>query len=348
MCGIVGYSFSDKCTLSHEQKKRLLLVGSVGADRRGGQSFGWCIADPSGPIVHRDLGPLVSADFNILANSQLGFLHSRFATQGTITVRNSHPFEIGHLIGAHNGVLANSQQLDRMFGPKEVDSEHIFHRIAEGDNLEQIEGYGVIEYMDKRANDRIFLVNVGGGSVTLWEIWDDNDQYFQGFFWTSLKEDGELALASAGIKNYEAFELKEGEVYVFLRGIDEVYTLQDTKLKVSSARNSNVWTSGSHKIDWDNFDSDFSRDRRWNSDLNMWDQLDKDDDKDLDENPSMRERAFSEKPIADQDSLWESYKDAKGLDFDSADEEQEFKEVFSEDYLDSEYSEIQKALKKTG
>src|SRR5271166_1879661 len=108
MCGIVGASFAQDCSYTPEQRETLLRLGSFGADKRGGQSYGIVTVNPKKHNVEKGMGPLVSADFKRYAQSNLIFGHSRFATQGAITLSNSHPFKIGRIIGAHNGVIYNA------------------------------------------------------------------------------------------------------------------------------------------------------------------------------------------------------------------------------------------------
>ena len=50
--------------------------------------------------------------------------HTRYATHGTITSRNAHPFRYGRIIGCHNGIV--DIPLD---SPYQVDSEILFDRL---------------------------------------------------------------------------------------------------------------------------------------------------------------------------------------------------------------------------
>ena len=231
MCGIYGWALTDKAPYSKTQKEIMMRLGAMGADKRGGQSYGTLHLDSKGgAVVRKGMGPLVGADFDELSGTLTGFGHSRLATHGEVNMKNCHPFKIGSIVGAHNGVLSNAHELDNLFGPKEVDSEHIFARIDENDNLSSIRGYGIIEWYDLEDPNKIFLCNIGNGDLTLFELGGKNAGY--GYFWTSEQEDGNLALASAGIKDYEAYDLVEGAVYYFVQNDPELWVVEGMELKV--------------------------------------------------------------------------------------------------------------------
>lgn len=232
MCGLVGWNFTAQSTLKHEQRKTLILMGSMGADKRGGQSFGWLSVNAEGQFqIEKGLGPLVATNFDDLAKTPMGFAHSRFATKGAITVENSHPFRYDHIIGAHNGVISNSWELDRKYGDKNVDSEHIFERISKNDKLDELEGYGIIEFYDARFPHNLFLCNIGRGDLSLFELFDASGEFLDGYYWTSNEEDGELAIAAAGIKHFERSTLTIGKVYCLKLGDDQLYYKPDCELK---------------------------------------------------------------------------------------------------------------------
>jgi hypothetical protein len=233
MCGIAGASWSDMCGLTLKQKEIILRLGAFGADKRGGQSFGVITVDSVKHTVRKGMGPLVGANWERLAQSDLLFAHSRFATQGAINLANSHPFKIGRIVGVHNGVIFNASELDRKYGKRAVDSEHIFARLNKNQGIEDFEGYGIVVWYDLAKPGQIFMANIGGGSLTLFEVYDKNNTYLEGYFWTSLEEDGSLALASAGIENYESYDLAEGVVYTLKHGGEDIEkTDQTLSLKV--------------------------------------------------------------------------------------------------------------------
>jgi hypothetical protein len=240
MCGIMGWTFHANCPLTLKQRAKLLQIGAVGADKRGGQSFGTLTLDDAGlPTVAKGLGALCAVDFEALAASNLGFAHSRFSTRGAITVANSHPFEQGKIIGAHNGVIDNA---DHKF---DVDSMALFDNLDRGVDFSELRGYGVIEWYDKETPGILFLSNIGRGSVTLFELGYKNKWGKRkpcGYFWTSVESDGELAIEGAGLTPRWTVTMKEGEAYM-LRRNKQVYSVAGLKLKLGTAREKWEWKS---------------------------------------------------------------------------------------------------------
>ena len=236
MCGIMGWSFNQNCTLTMRQRATILEHAAFGADKRGGQSWGILTVDKARPSVSRGLGALVRRNFRKLAQHPFGFAHSRFATKGAVSVENCHPYDIGGVIGAHNGVLSNSFELDKKFGDESVDSRHIFKAIDAGRSLEDLEGYGVIEFYLRKFANSIMLADIGRGSVTLFEL-----GRHQGYIWTSLKEDGELALESVGAdRGATIINIHEGKVYAIVPDT-EVYVTDMPEMKLGK---SYTYTSG--------------------------------------------------------------------------------------------------------
>jgi hypothetical protein len=91
------------------------------------------------------------------------------ATTGKVALENCHPFEIGSVVGAHNGIVDNHDWLNKRYGRNlPVDSQHIFQHIEEGLSLEDVEAYGAVEMVLKDLPDRIYLGHFHGGSLCVW------------------------------------------------------------------------------------------------------------------------------------------------------------------------------------
>ena len=74
--------------------------------------------------------------------------HTRYATHGTITSRNAHPFRYGRIIGCHNGIV--DIPLD---SPYKVDSEILFDRLNQHNGDYQtafadLDGYWALAWFD--------------------------------------------------------------------------------------------------------------------------------------------------------------------------------------------------------
>jgi len=73
--------------------------------------------------------------------------HTRYATTGKVTDRNAHPFQFGHIIGAHNGMVGHPW--DRKYS---VDSEYLFDQLSRHADyqaaLADVSGYWGLSWTD--------------------------------------------------------------------------------------------------------------------------------------------------------------------------------------------------------
>lgn len=108
MCGLVGIAgclgYKDDFTM-----KRMLMADYF----RGPDSTGLAAIRTNGDAV---IGKLASNPIDLFGmesfkkalsgNTSRAFIgHNRLATKGAINTLNAHPFQFGHIIGAHNGTL---------------------------------------------------------------------------------------------------------------------------------------------------------------------------------------------------------------------------------------------------
>lgn len=127
------------------------------------------------------------------ALARAGFLHTRRPSTGAVKVENSHPFIFGYVVGAHNGIVSNHEELNKKYDRKfEVDSMHIFAHLSEKRPLDDIRGYGAIEWWDGR-DERLRLCFFAGGSLEVAEV-----RGF-GIVWSSTQEHLRKAAEAAKI-----------------------------------------------------------------------------------------------------------------------------------------------------
>jgi len=87
--------------------------------------------------------------------------HNRWATQGKINHVNSHPFEMGNLVGAHNGTLINQGLLPDS-EDFEVDSENLIHsinKIGIAETYKLLHGAAALVWFDDEEYTLNFLRN---------------------------------------------------------------------------------------------------------------------------------------------------------------------------------------------
>lgn len=214
MCGIFGWSRLPLASESKQQaRQRVQIAASLACDNtsRGQDSFGF-YADG---IRKRGLGMFSNVPrtmFVDMARANRVMAHTRAATHGMVTKGNCHPFSIGDVVGAHNGVVHNHDQLnivhDRKFN---VDSMHIFAHIDEDKDVSEIKAWGAIEFLQKKDPCTIWLGRFHGGSLAV-------RQTDLGIFWSSDDFHLMAAMRSSGVKS-KRYTIKPGELYQACNGI---------------------------------------------------------------------------------------------------------------------------------
>jgi amidophosphoribosyltransferase len=130
MCGIAGiHRRGDKLLPSINRLANELLLG---IEERGRDSTGFLAMLDSGK-VQTERGVCAARTFvkkrpTFSEDARTVLLHTRFATVGTVNLRNAHPVISGSCAAVHNGTIYNADELFRAFGIKrraEVDSEII-------------------------------------------------------------------------------------------------------------------------------------------------------------------------------------------------------------------------------
>jgi len=181
--------------LSKEQREILAVMLSAQNDTRGGNS--WGVFDPDAEHVIKGLGDIVKHWKSLFERDRV-MCHTRLATTGDISVENAHPFVVKNLVGAHNGVISNHEWLNTRYGRKcDVDSEHIFQHLADGLDLDDIDGYGAIEWVDRASPDRLLLCR-----LTSWADLAVAALSGGGVIWSSDELHLKAALLAADISRY--------------------------------------------------------------------------------------------------------------------------------------------------
>jgi predicted glutamine amidotransferase len=154
ICGLVG--IAGKIGVKGEQAfKRMLELDTV----RGPHSTGILgVTTTKEPILikqvgtpwdlyeHKSCEKLFQRNFNILMG------HNRWATKGKINRQNAHPFEFPNVIGAHNGTLYNTLELDDRLD-FDVDSENLYHHMSNNgvsDTIPRLAGAFALTWYDKK------------------------------------------------------------------------------------------------------------------------------------------------------------------------------------------------------
>ncbi|KKL46876.1 hypothetical protein LCGC14_2341160 [marine sediment metagenome] len=149
--------------------------------------------------------------------------HTRFATSGTITPENAHPFKWGQILGAHNGIVSNYLEIDHKVN---VDSEAIFRLLSRNSNdfiktFKRLSGQFAISWVDLKDPDSVYLVR--HDNPLFCAVVPQLSTIFWSSVWGSLDTEIEKILG------------KHNKVNTFLFGVDKTYKI-DSKLQIKKTR----------------------------------------------------------------------------------------------------------------
>lgn len=181
MCGIMGMVLNKRERDQQELEtlrlrfSRLLSATQV----RGYDAAGAFVVNESGLRYHKAQGaasglvrtPMWWGLMDTIGSETLGAIgHTRFATTGCPSCNdNNHPILINNLIGVHNGVLYNDDDIREIFPyDQEVDSAAIFSALdgrsdgvlnadVIGDTLPMLMGDMAIAVADGRDTNKLFI-----------------------------------------------------------------------------------------------------------------------------------------------------------------------------------------------
>jgi glucosamine 6-phosphate synthetase-like amidotransferase/phosphosugar isomerase protein len=177
MCGIAGYSLSGSTTVERTLAAQALLAGIA---ERGADAVGYANRCPGGPVeIHKQRsGASALLDQVLLPDEATEVLvHVRDYTKGHPQIEaNNHPIRHGAVVGVHNGIIFNDDELMEQHGFERaeplmtVDSEAIFAlaEAAEGHAaaLEELRGSMATAWIDERRPGTVFLAR--GVGRPLW------------------------------------------------------------------------------------------------------------------------------------------------------------------------------------
>lgn len=177
MCGIAGYSLEPRASMSRTLAAQALLAGIA---ERGADAVGYAYrASDGAPIVRkrRSGASALLEELSVPQNATEALVHVRDYTKGHPTIEaNNHPVRHGDVVGIHNGIIVNDEEifathgLERHAPEMTVDTEAIFalaHAFgSQGATLEQLRGSMAAAWLDASEPGVVYLAR--GVGRPLW------------------------------------------------------------------------------------------------------------------------------------------------------------------------------------
>ncbi len=180
MCGIAGYSLSRESRVERTLAAQALLAAIA---ERGADAVGFAHRAPGAAVsVHKQRsGASALLDRIEVPDSAMeALVHVRDYTKGHPAIAaNNHPIRHGAVVGVHNGVIVNDDEIFAEYGfaraerGMTVDSEAIF-ALAErdpgrADAFERLRGSMAAAWLDERTPDVVFVARGVGRPLWLGE-----------------------------------------------------------------------------------------------------------------------------------------------------------------------------------
>jgi glucosamine 6-phosphate synthetase-like amidotransferase/phosphosugar isomerase protein len=160
MCGIAGYSVGIESRVHRTLAAQALLAGIA---ERGADAVGYAVCVEGTVVVHKQQtgASALLETIDVPASTRQALVHVRDYTKGHPTIAaNNHPVRHGRVVGIHNGIIANDDELfarheiERHEPEMTVDSEVIFALVdAHGSRtevLEELVGAMAAAWVDER------------------------------------------------------------------------------------------------------------------------------------------------------------------------------------------------------
>jgi glucosamine 6-phosphate synthetase-like amidotransferase/phosphosugar isomerase protein len=209
MCGIAGYSLSADCDVDRTLAAQALLAGIAerGADAVG---YAFCAGEPIELHKQRTGASALLDRVEIPQAATEVLVHVRDYTKGHPTIAaNNHPVRHGSVVGIHNGIILNDDEifeehgLERAEPEMSVDSEAIF-ALAEltGSRpkaLERLRGSMASAWIDERRRGVVYCAR--GVGRPLWLGESKRATFF-----------ASTGLALEVVEHYTGFALRKREV----------------------------------------------------------------------------------------------------------------------------------------
>jgi glucosamine 6-phosphate synthetase-like amidotransferase/phosphosugar isomerase protein len=222
VCGIAGYSLSPKSSVERTLAAQALLAGIA---ERGADAAGYAYRTPGDGRVRghkqRSGASALLETVEVPVEASEALLHVRDYTKGHPRIEaNNHPIRHGAVVGIHNGIIFNDEEIldrhgfERHRPEMTVDSEAIFALVEESEGhahpLEELRGSMACAWLDERRPDVLFVVR--GVGRPLWIGAGRHERFF-----ASTPQALELVERYTGV-GLRKREVRDGTLVALARG----------------------------------------------------------------------------------------------------------------------------------
>jgi glucosamine 6-phosphate synthetase-like amidotransferase/phosphosugar isomerase protein len=215
LCGIAGYSLALDSTVERTVAARALLTGIA---ERGADAVGYAYRSPGASIAlhkQRSGATALLERISVPEEATKLLVHVRDYTKGHPSLTaNNHPVRHGSIVGIHNGIIKNDDELFEQYGIARaepgmtVDSEIIFalaerSRGRTADALQELYGSMATAWLDEGRPELLLARGLGR------PLWLGNTK--KELFFASTRVALELVESYVGIKLRKS-ELPEGTI----------------------------------------------------------------------------------------------------------------------------------------
>ena len=241
MCGIVGYAGFRDCT-------EVLMEGLSRLEYRGYDSAGIAVFEDDTIRVAKSKGRLADLDEKMQKEGRpkgnAGIGHTRWATHGEPSDRNSHPHGGGSVTIVHNGIIENYKKLKEFL----LSKGRVFESDTDTEVVAQLLDYYYLNSPGNPVDAIIRTMKELEGSYALGVVFADfPDMVF------ALRKESPLIVGVGEGENFIA-----SDVTAILRYTKNYYLLEQGEIAVLTAKKATIYDTHYQKIqkelktaDWD-------------------------------------------------------------------------------------------------
>ena len=157
MCGIAGFSISPDSSVDRTLAAQALLAGIA---ERGADAVGYAHRSTTGNVRVTKLRGGASAlldELHVPPETSAALIHVRDFTKGHPEIAaNNHPIRHGSVVGIHNGIIENDDELLARYG------------IERAEPLMTVDSEAIFALMERRRHDARALSEMRGAMAAAW------------------------------------------------------------------------------------------------------------------------------------------------------------------------------------